>query len=242
MKMNSVRKTAVVLTGAALASVVTTAQPAQAALVAGSTCSLTSGCSVDAINAANGLEVGDFLFSNFTAQGTPVSQFNNIGDLINILPVNLPNQVGIGVSASLLANSANTPVKNLTLKYKVTAIGSALLNGISATLDGALASGTGQVSLAELAFDDAARTNSIASLLLGTPSPTSGTSLFASPESMVWLTKDITADAGTAGIAHFSSLINYNDTTDIPTPALLPGLLGFGATILRKRKQAAAIA
>ncbi|NJN31125.1 MAG: PTPA-CTERM sorting domain-containing protein [Synechococcales cyanobacterium RM1_1_8] len=53
-------------------------------------------------------------------------------------------------------------------------------------------------------------------------------------------TKDITAIAGTAGTAHFTSLIPYSTTTTLPALVLLPGLLGFGATILRKRKQAVA--
>lgn len=245
MKMKSVRKTAVVATGAALAGLVAATQPANAALMAGTDCSFSFGCSLNDVIAGGGLQVGNILFSDFTAQFTPVSQYPNPGDLISLLPTidsTNPNKVGMGISAALFADSTATPIKNLTFKYKASGLNGFLLSGISGTLDGAVTAGTGRVSLAETARD--MNNNTIGQMLLGNPAttltPISGSDTFDSPVQMAFITKDITSDAGVNGIAHFSSLINTS--TAVPTPALLPGLLGFGATVLRKRKKAAAIA
>lgn len=227
-------------------------QPASAALFADTIagpgiCSTTTGCTVDEINLAGGLQIGNYLFTEFKPAFTgdvSTGIRNNAGINVRIIPQIVGDDVGFGLSFPL--TSVGDQQKNLTLAYLAAGLNGNLLTGIRTALTGAGTKGNGSVSMVETAYDSSGLFQQLARLEVGLPAgPTEDQENFlGGPRQFAYITKDLYSagnsvfgDFGSEG--HFSAVTNFQGTVPVPTPALLPGLIAFGTGVLRKRKQLA---
>ena len=268
MKIKSVRKTAAIATSAVLvASAALSAQSADAALVFGNGDCTPVDCTLDFINMNGGLEIGNLLFRDFNAELTGANvnpgsfglfPATNVNAGVSLAPqIDATN--GPGFQLSFPLNPTPGIFLDIQLDYIVEALNSASIDSVTAEIGNANVTGAATVGLLEDVYTGGFGGTKIADLNVGLPGlPTEETGDFAA-ETLIYVTKDISAssppldaDGNQTGAALFSSIYNFHGEgvggnggdggTEVPTPALLPGLLGFGATLLRKRKQAAAIA
>jgi hypothetical protein len=211
------------------------ANPAQAAFLGG------DGCRGDQLNLGLivrrgcSLEVGDKEFYDFRAGLTQDGDAdpNQLNDIL------ISAVEGASPGFDILSGFFAGPNSNvdLDLTYRVRVLDpTQWLSGVTLAFNG-FAVGTGLAQITETVFDQ--NLNAIGQAFVDTANPLGSLSDRASfdPIRQVLINKDIKVRGGTDGSASISFIRNQHD--QIPTPALLPGLVGLGVTAWRKRRQEA---
>jgi hypothetical protein len=226
------------------------ATPAKAALVGGNS-DICNGRSTGytlrtIIRGGCNVEIGDKIFSNFNANTSSFgdSSVSGLGDWV-FAEVNNGNAgIGFNLLGILQANGDGTrpsDIADLALSYTVSVKQGVnnLITGAYAAINGQ-ATGDGVIGLTE----------DILQVGIGGPTDiilrnnVSSKAISFAGLSKIDVTKNIRAVAtGVGSEAHISAITDTYSQTPIPTPALLPGLVGMGiAAMRRQRKQTAELA
>lgn len=247
---NPMKKPLVAAMAAAGLLSVLSSSPAQAALL-GDGCTSYLLSSIAANNCK--LQVGDKLFSEFTPTLTGEIDSSTDGGTtpfslagIELVEVNDPLE-GIGFEIRGALSASYRSFVDLGLSYIVEVLDPNMrLTGISTALTGSTA-GKGKINISER-IDPISPLGVVDPFIIDAGIGISGKDIEASRSFAglvkARITKDILVSAVSTedDFAEVSVIRNLHQQTAIPTPALLPGLLGFGATILRKRKKSVAVA
>ena len=231
---------------------VLSSSPAQAALI-GDGCTSYLLSSIKANNCK--LQVGDKLFSDFTPSLTSEIDGSTDGGTtpfslagLELVEVNDPLE-GIGFEIRGALSASYRSYVDLGLSYIVEVLDPKMrLTGISTALTGSTG-GKGEINISER-LDPLSPLSVVDPLIIDAGIGISGKDIQASTSFAglvkARITKDILVRAVSTenDFAEVSVIRNLHQQTAVsmPTPALLPGLLGFGATILRKRKKVTAAA
>jgi hypothetical protein len=210
-------------------------KPAQAAFLGG------DGCSGDQLNLGlivrRGctLEVGDKEFYDFRAGLTQDGDAdpNQLNDIL------IGAVDGVSPGFDILSGFFAGPNSNvdLDLTYRVRVLDpTQWLSGVTLAFNGFAKNG-GLAQITETVFDGSL--NAIGQAFVDTANPLGSLSDTASfdPIKQVLINKDIKVRGGEDGSASISFIRNQHN--QVPTPALLPGLVGLGVTAWRKRRQGA---
>jgi hypothetical protein len=246
------------MVAASATSVALTALPATAALMAGD---CAGGCSLKRINDAGGLQIEDKIFSGFTAAITGTNPAANPAppvsalDLVKLTPSLFSSATNVGFSINTFLEGAGNTFMDLGLGYRVKVADdfpTMFLTSVSTNLIG-YTTGAGEISIAENVYD--ASNNALLASIFSVNNAAFVASSTFSPVKEALVQKNIKAAgngstqaglantaAGIPNVAHLSIVNNLHGQTAVPTPALLPGLMGFGITLLRKRTKEAVAA
>jgi hypothetical protein len=208
--------------------------PAQAAFMGVGACTGNS-LTLNIIVSNNcSLEIGGQRLSNFTANLNPATS--------DISLAGYSSAFGSGIDLSGGFFAGVNEFIDLKLNYMVEAMDpGVLINSVYLGFNGK-ASGTGYAEIVEtvtnnftgsaIAQISVNTSNSVNTLVASTP---------FTPLKKVLISKDLYLRGGADGRASLSEMKNL--TTTVPTPALLPGLVGMGiAAFRRQRKQTAELA
>jgi hypothetical protein len=217
--------------------------PAQAAFMGVGACTGNS-LTLNIIVSNNcSLEIGGQRLSNFTASLNPATVGGATPDaLSDISLAGYSSAFGSGIDLSGGFSASGNQFIDLKLNYMVEAVDpGALINSVYLGFNGK-ASGTGYAEIVET-VTNYFNGDVLAQISVNTSNPVN--SLFAStpftPLKKVLISKDLFLKGGGDGRATLSDMKNL--TTTVPTPALLPGLVGMGiAAFRRQRKQTAELA
>jgi hypothetical protein len=205
------------------------------------------------INTNGTLQVGELLFSNFSANLTNVGD-NATPDRLRDVNVDTLNQPGflpgLRIQGGLFAG--NNSSLDLTVSFIVRSLNlSAPIDSVRLSFNGvATDERTGQQTRdGDVAFAKVTETierlsnsQTIGNLSVTTLDPVDSLSdvvrFRRNPAEALFITKNIFLRGGEDGIATIS--IVDQRYSQIPTPMLLPGMIGFGLAALRKRKAEAA--
>lgn len=220
------------------------ATPAQAALIGGAGCSTNaSSYSLAAIVNNNcSVQIGDKLFSNFAANAvtTGTGQISSLADF-KFQEVDNGNG-GIGFNLlGIWQASGGAGVADLGLTYKVS-----VLPGFNKFINGAIASVTGGgtsggiVGLIETINPGPGQ----GTLNLNSADGALGKLIAITATKSIEVSKNIRAvSTGALGSeGHISIIRDVYTQTDVPTPALIPGIAAMGMGLLRRKKAQAVAA
>jgi hypothetical protein len=222
--------------------------PAQAASFSGGAgCSGTQLSLGVILDSKCSLDVGDKRFSNFTASLTQNGDADP--DAYNQISLTAVDGVSPGFDISSGFFAGLNSFVDLDLRYNVLVTDAAQwLSGVTLAFNGK-AQGTGRAQITETVFDITGTTQ------LGPRSAFVDKlkltdSISFDPVKQAFISKNILLRGGTGELSDedfdgqsFASVsFVRNQHNQVPTPALLPGLIGLGVTAWRKRRQAAAIA
>jgi hypothetical protein len=211
------------------------ANPAQAAFLGG------DGCSGDQLNLglivrrSCSLEVGDKRFYDFRAGLTQ----DGDADPDRLNDILISGVGGASPGFDILSGFFAGPNSNvdLDLTYRVEVLDpKQWLNGVTLAFNGFAKNG-GLAQITETVFDGSL--NAIGQAFVDTANPLGSLSDTATfnPIKLALINKDIKVRGGEEGSASISFIRNQHN--QVPTPALLPGLVGLGVTAWRKRRQGA---
>lgn len=245
--------TTVSLAASAVAVATVGVAPAQAALVGPGCQSNTSSYSLATLVGGCNVQIGDKLFSDFfavakTLPGTVPGTMpggTGISAIADFTFREVNNgDAGIGFDLFGLWQSTGGGIADLGLSYKVSVLPNfnKLINGAKATVTGSTSNG-GTVGLVETIV------SSLETKRLDVASPTNSSlasNIVLQAVKSIEVSKNIRATSNgliANSEGHISIIRDvYTQTDAIPTPALLPGLVGMGLAAVRKRKNAQATA
>ncbi len=195
--------------------------------------------------------VGDKLFGKFGFQYISTSgNTNSYLTASDLVLSGLNNGVGYGLSFQLAGFSAqNLDSNDIKLSFSVQVNNPFnLISGVDLTINGG-ATGMGEASVSENIYTNGFGVGSIANLF-ATINASTATNLedfvtFSTPQSMIWIEKDLSVSGDPGGIACGNPASNYaflsivdQSFAQIPEPSTM-ALLGAamaGLVILRRRK------
>jgi hypothetical protein len=189
------------------------------------------------INNRCSLDVGDKRFSDF--RGALNQNGDSDPDKLNQVLISSVDgsRPGFDISSGFFANTDS--FVDLDLTYKVSVLDPAQwLNGVTLAFNG-VATGTGLARVTETIFS-LSNGLAIGQAVVDTSDPLRSLTDSANfnPVREALINKDILVRGGLDGDASVSFIRNQHNQTNVPTPALLPGLVGMGLTAMRKRRNA----
>jgi hypothetical protein len=148
------------------------------------------------------------------------------------------SSVGSGISFFFPGIASANQLKNISLEYTLTALGNKVIDSMGLSMVSGAVGNDAAVLVKELITGPAAGDTDLFTYDLGNGvNRKSDLAQFAGTKS-VRIQKDIQLFGGTNGIASLS-IVNQASTA-IPTPAMLPGLVGMGIAALRRKQKATA--
>ena len=254
MKIRSFKSASLPVAVALSTAVLTVAQPAQAGFIFGAGNGCDAGCTIADIQSSTGgfLEIGNVQYANwsalFTSIGAGAPPAYNVASQVFVNPVT-GGPTGNGFELSYALNPPVGQAWDIKLRYSAETTDGSGIDSVTATLGSVSVNGTGTAGVVEDVWADGFGVTHLGQAAASAPPLGAGASVSASfaADNLVYVTKDISASSGATGndVAFNSGIFNTHTTADVavvPTPALLPGLLGFGASILRKRKKSSEVA
>jgi hypothetical protein len=199
-----------------------------------------SGCSLASLlkETGNSLQIGDKLFSDFAfkvaSDNSTVTRPKSASE-INVVTDSVSGNFGFNFQGGFFA-TANSSV-DVLLDYKVSVLNpNNLISGISLTFNGNTTNT--KVGFAEVVESVFAGGTLVAQNSVGNPGLLQTFVALPGGYTSLLVRKNVLLFGGTEDNAR--ATISFIDQgiqqTAIPTPALLPGLVGFGVAALRKRK------
>jgi len=198
---------------------------------------------------ANGLLVGDKIFSDFSLTGIASS-----GGAIPPSPSTVAIEGGqetstgdYGIRILLAMNAAANQTANSTLAFKVAVQAGAgfKIKDVAMVMSGASATGTGIVQGSETVFSGPSIFDPIIANLSTSKQANStldqlSDSVTFSPVDAVWVRKDISVTGGTAGAAHLSEVFQTFSQQAVPEPssvAMIGTGVALGGIFVMKRRR-----
>jgi hypothetical protein len=236
MNFKSVGLNAVVAASVLTSATALAIAPAQAGSLV-SCATLTTTCNLDSLitngdffNIDDDKQYSDFRVV-FTGSGSPSSATDiEVGK----------SSVGSGISLFFPGIAAAGQIRNISLEYTLTALGNKVIDSMGLSMTSGVVGNGGAVLVKESIF--AKPSNQFLEDLFtyevgGNGKQKSDLAQFVGTK-QVRIQKDIQLFGGKDGIASLS-IVNQS-TTAVPTPALLPGLVGMGIAALRRKQKATA--